>query len=315
MTTLLEIKALIMSLFRRFERIIVPVAKFILALIVLSKLGSFMGQFDVNNKLAILDRGIIRMAMAGIVAFLPGSWFILMLLMTICAKLFFVSMEAAIMVFTLLIVMYLMFVRLFPKQAYLVILVPLLLSMKLAYVLPILVGLFIGPTTIIPVAVGVVTYFLATYLPGLLEIESVDLYDMPATLISMYKYTQDIALADKGMLLMVGVFVAVIIATYVVSRIEIDYIHYIAIGVGGIVNLFGFIIGNIILKAGVNIGGVFLGTVLAVIIVGIMQFFRFTLDYQKAERQQFEDDDYYYYVKAIPKIKIARSKVEVKTIE
>lgn len=315
MSTLLEIKELIKSIYIRFERIIVPVVKFFLALFILSQLSGFLGQFDVSGKLSILDKGSVRMAMAAIVAFVPAVWFVLLILLTICARLFFVSLESTIIVFCILIVLYLMFVRLFPRQAYLVILMPVLLNMNLAYILPLFVGLIIGPAAIVPVGVGIVVYFLSAYLPGLLEIRAADLVEIPSALIEMYRYVMGAATAEKGMVLMIAVFSAVIIATYFVSRLEFDYIQYIAIAAGGIVNILGFIIGNIILNAGVSIGGVFFGTLLSVLLVAAMQFFRFSLDYQKAEKQQFEDDDYYYYVKAIPKIKIARSKKEVKTID
>lgn len=315
MSTLLEIKELIKSIYIKFERIIVPVAKFLLALYILSKFSGFLDNFDTSGKLSILDKGIVRMAMAAIVAFVPATWFVLLMMVMTCARLFFVSIESTIIVFCVLMVIYLMFVRLFPKNAYLVILVPLLMNLNLIYILPIFVGLVIGPATIVPVSVGIVLYFLAAYLPGLLEIRAADLVEIPNALIEMYRYLMGVATADKGMMLMIGVFAAVIVVTYFVGRLEMDYIHYIAIVAGALTNIFGFMIGNIVLNAGVGMGSVFFGTIVAAIIVGVMQFFRFTLDYQKAEKQQFEDDDYFYYVKAVPKIKIAKSKREVKTIE
>lgn len=315
MTKLLEIKELIESMYIRFERIIVPVAKFLLALIIISKVNSFIGQFDLKNEFTLFNNMGVKFALSVIVAFVPGVWFVLLLLVMISGRLFFVSIEASIITFCVLLVVYLMFVRLFPKQAYLVIFVPLLLSMKLAYVLPLLVGLMIGPVAIVSVGVGVFIYFIVTYLPGLLELKAADVYAIPKVLIAMYKYILNVVLTDKGMILMIAVFAVVIVVTYYVSRLEIEYAQYIAIGVGGMVNIFGFIIGNIVLNAGVGIGGMLIGTLFAMIVVAIIQFFRFSLDYQKTERQQFEDDDYYYYVKAIPKIKVTRSKKEVKTIE
>lgn len=315
MSTLLEIKELIKAIYIKFERIIVPVVKFLVALYILNQFSGFLDNFDTSGKLSILDRGTVKMAMAAIVAFVPSTWFVLLLLVMTCARLFFVSLESTIIVFCVLMVFYLMFVRLFPKQAYLVILVPVLMNLNLIYVLPILAGMVIGPATIVPIGVGVVLYFLSAYLPGLLEMRAADLVQIPEVLIEMYRYFMSVATADKRMILMVGVFAAVIVVTYFVSQLEIDYIHYIAIGAGGLTNIFGFIIGNIVLNADVGIGNVFFGTVFAAVLVGIIQFFRFSLDYQKAEKQQFEDDDYYYYVKAVPKMKIQRSRKEVKTIE
>ncbi|MCF8019231.1 conserved membrane protein of unknown function [Petrocella atlantisensis] len=315
MTMLLEIKEIIMLNYRKFERIIVPLSKFILALVVLSLLGRYLSGFDLENKFVILDKFYIKVAMAAIVAFVPGTWFVLLIMVTLWARMFFISIEATFIVFGVTIIIYLMFVRLFPKLAYLVILLPLLMYMKLAYFLPLFAGLFLGPVAIVPIGVGVVVYYLGMNLPGLLQMTSADLYDMPTTIIEMYKYTMNIVMDNRAILLTIVVFIAVILTTYYVGRLELDFAQYIAIGVGGLVNIFGFIMGNLVLNADVQILGVLLGSVLAVILVSIMQFFRFTLDYQKTERQQFEDEDYYYYVKAIPKIKLSKSKREIKTIE
>ncbi|MDF1617345.1 hypothetical protein [Petrocella sp. FN5] len=315
MTMLLEIKEIIMQNYRKFERIIVPLAKFIMALVVLSLLGRYLSGFDLENKFVLLDKFYIKVAMAAIVAFVPGTWFVLLIMVTLWARIFFISIEATFIVFGVTVIIYLMFIRLFPKQAYLVILLPFLIHMKLAYVLPLFAGLFLGPVAIVPIGVGVVVYYLGMHLPGILQMTSVDLYDMPTTIIEMYKYTMNILMGNRAMLLTIVVFLAVIVTTYYVGRLELDFAQYIAVGVGGLVNIFGFIMGNLVLNAGVQILGVLIGSFFAVFIVCIMQFFRFTLDYQKTERQQFEDEDFYYYVKAIPKIKLSKSKREIKTIE
>ncbi len=315
MTTLLEIKAIMVAYYKKFEFILSPVIKFIFAMIILSKVSEFMDVYDTTGKLAILDRTAIRGALALIVAFVPSTWFVFLIIINICGRLFFTSLEGTMIVLIVLSVLYLMFLRLFPKHAYLAIVTPFLMSMNLAYVVPLLVGLLIGPAAIIPVAVGIAAYFLSNYLPGLLEMKAADLAELPTVLIDMYRFFVDAASNDKAMMIMIGVFAAVIVATYFVSRLEMEYIQYIAIGFGGLVMIFGFIIGNIIMSAGVGIGAVIFGTLISAIIVGVIQFFRFSLDYQKTEKHQFEDDDYYYYVKAIPKIKIARSNKEVKTIE
>lgn len=315
MTTLLEVKAQLVSLYKKIEFVLLPMIKFIFAMIILSKISSFMDGFDNTGKLAILDSTMIRMAMSLVVAFVPSTWFVFLIIINICGRLFFYSLEGTIIVLIVLGVMHLMFLRLFPKQAILAIVAPYMLSLNLAYVLPLVTGLIIGPAAIIPVSVGVVVYFLSAHLPGLLELKAADLSEMPTVLIEMYRYFMNVATQDRKMMIMIGVFAVVIVATYFVSRLEMDYIHYIAIGFGGLVMIFGFIIGNIILGAGVSIGGVFIGTIFGVLIVGIIQFFRFSLDYEKTEKQQFEDDDYYYYVRAVPKMKVAKSIKEVKTIE
>ena len=46
----------------------------------------------------------------------------------------------------------------------------------------------------------------------------------------------------------------------------------------------------------------------------VLQFFVFNVDYSRTEKVQFEDDEYYYYVKAVPKIVVARPEKKVKQI-
>ena len=48
--------------------------------------------------------------------------------------------------------------------------------------------------------------------------------------------------------------------------------------------------------------GAILFSLLTSLIVLVLQFFIFNVDYSRAEYVQFEDDEYYYYVKAVPKI-------------
>ena len=56
------------------------------------------------------------------------------------------------------------------------------------------------------------------------------------------------------------------------------------------------------------------GSVLAILIAKVIEFFRFCVDYSRTERVQFEDDEYYYYVKAVPKMNVAAATKTVKKI-
>jgi len=46
----------------------------------------------------------------------------------------------------------------------------------------------------------------------------------------------------------------------------------------------------------------------------IVQFFKTVVDYSRVENTQFEDDEYYYYVKAVPKIVMAKQQKSVRKI-
>ena len=53
-------------------------------------------------------------------------------------------------------------------------------------------------------------------------------------------------------------------------------------------------------------------SMVSALIVLVIQFFIFNVDYSRTENVQFEDDEYYYYVKAIPKVSVEAPDVNVK---
>ena len=311
MTRLLEIKALLIGIYKKFDRIINPIGKFLVSLIIITKLNTFFMYSPIFAKLGV------NMAIAALAAFLPSSWFLLLLIVVISAQLFSASLEVTVIVFVAMIVVYLLFARLQPKYAYLIMLVPLFYSMKIVYILPIFAGLFLGVSSIVPLAVGVAVYRFAGYLPGLIElkVDGSTLFESPDIMINMYKYLTNVILNDKALVLTIGVFSATVIVMYFVKKIELDYIWYITIGIGVLTMIMSFIIGNVVLKASVGIGGVFIGAIFGGLVVAVMQFFKFSLDYKRSEKLQFEDDDYFYYVKTIPKVKASMPQKEIKKIK
>ena len=59
---------------------------------------------------------------------------------------------------------------------------------------------------------------------------------------------------------------------------------------------------------------VLIGTAVSMVICLILEFFLYNLDYSRIERVQFEDDEYYYFVKAVPKVYLAKKDKRVKRI-
>ena len=56
------------------------------------------------------------------------------------------------------------------------------------------------------------------------------------------------------------------------------------------------------------------GSAISVAVSLILEFLFYNLDYSRIERVQFEDDEYYYFVKAVPKMYVARKDKRVKRI-
>ena len=290
-----------------------PVIRFVLALIIVAKLNGFFGYAKA------LDKASIQFGASVLAAFLPGSWFLMLLSIMVLFQVFSVSLEATIVLFVIMAAVYLLFMPMITEYSWIVILMPLMLSWNLGYLMPLILGLVFSPITLIPMSLGIGIFRFSGYLGGILQVSGetgkTSLFDAPENLLEMYNHLISVVTADKTSLLLMIVFSAALILVYYIGKVEMDYAHYIAIGVGAVFQMLTLIVGNILWKGYLNIGGIILGLLFSVVFAAAFQFMRFRLDYQQAQRLQFEDDHYYYYVKAIPKIKVNKSTKEIKRIK
>ena len=225
---------------------------------------------------------------------------------------FSASKEIGISFIIIFIVMYCLYIRFFPKTTWIMMYAPLFFVLKLQYLLPVLAGMIVGPTAIVPMAFGAIFYYFsmdaADYLKELEK--STD----PENMLESYKYIFQHLIDNKNLLLTVAVFAVVLVIVYVIYRMSVEYSWYAAIIVGGLFEIILFLIGNVVLEASISVGQILLGSVCAVIIGVIVQFFKTVVDYSRVENTQFEDDEYYYYVKAVPKIVMAKQQKSVRKI-
>ncbi len=310
MTRLLEIKAIMVALYKKYDTVMNLIGKFIFSFIVLIRLNLFFSYSPLMSKISL------NIVLAIIAAFFPSSWFLLLLMFVVIIQLFSASIEVMLMITVLMIVVYLLFGRLQPKYSWFIIAVPFFASIQMVYIVPLVAGLFFGIGTIIPISVGLGVYHFSRYLPGLMNLsgQGVDFAESPNLLIDMYNYLGNVILNDKSLVLMIFVCTVVILVMYFVKQMQMDYIWYIAIATGALTYIVTYSIGNMIFNTQMGLIWPFFGTLIAAVLVAIMQFFRFSLDYKRAEKLQFEDDDYYYYVKTIPKVKAIKAQKEVKRL-
>ena len=116
------------------------------------------------------------------------------------------------------------------------------------------------------------------------------------------------------MLLTIVAFTITIVLVYLIRRLSIDYAWTIAIAAGALADMMILLIGDFMFDTNVSILGLIIGTIFAVLITKVVEFFAFHVDYSRTEKVQFEDDEYYYYVKAIPKFNVATENKKVKKV-
>ena len=129
-----------------------------------------------------------------------------------------------------------------------------------------------------------------------------------------FRFIIDSFLDNKEMLFTIAAFAVTITVVYLIRRMSVDYAWTIAIIAGALTDVVLLLVGDLMFDTNVSFGGIIIGTIIAVLIAKVVEFFSFNLDYSRTEKVQFEDDEYYYYVKAIPKFTVSTPSRTVKRI-
>ena len=303
MTVLLEMKERIKLIYSKYEAFIVPVLKFLLAFITFSTLNSRMGY------MTRIDDMRIMLIAALTCSFLPVGLMVLMAAVFSLMHMYALSMEVALVGLCMYLIMYLLFFRFSPKDSLVVVLTPLLFSMNIPYVVPIAVGLLCGPASIVSVGCGIAVFYLLRMVidsaPNIRTMEE-------SEILEKVRFMVEGILGSKAMLVMIAAFVVTVLVVYLIRRMSVDYSWTIAMVTGAMINVVLLLIGDLMYDVNLSMGSVLLGSLLALVVAKVIEFFRFCVDYSRTEKVQFEDDEYYYYVKAVPKMTVS---VPTKTVK
>ncbi|MFT3983185.1 MAG: hypothetical protein QM697_04730 [Lachnospiraceae bacterium] len=306
MTNLLVIKEQLIKIYARFEVYITPVLKFLTMLLTLIIINSSVGFM---NK---LKNPAIVLIVALLSSFLPLNVMILLAALFIVLHMYALSLECAIVVGLVLLLMFVLYFRFTPKDSIAVLLTPLCFALKIPYVVPLSMGFVGGPLSCISVSCGVVVYYILNYVKN--NSEQLSGSDEAENAMSGFKYVIDSLIKNETMILMVVAFSVTVVLVYMIKRLSMNYSWRLALGAGAIVNLLIVLIGSLSMDADISVVGAVFGMLVSVLFVLILQFFIFNVDYSRTEYVQFEDDEYYYYVKAIPKLSLEVPQVKVKRI-
>ena len=305
MTDLLEIREKIKLFYSKYEPFILPVIKFLIAFIVLNTLNGRMGY------MVQLDNVAVVLIVALMCSFLPTGCIVLFAALFSLMHMYALAMEVALVGFCFYMVLFLLFFRFAPRDSLVVVLTPLLFSLRIPYVIPIAVGLVCGPASVVSVGCGVgVHYLLRTVADNSSAINTMGEDELSGKMRLMI----DGLLGNREMMVMVASFAITVLVVYLIRRMSIDHAWTIAMISGALLNIVILLIGDLIYNINISVLGALLGSLLALAVAKVVEFFRFCVDYSRTEKVQFEDDEYYYYVKAVPKMSVAMSTKTVKKI-
>jgi len=303
--TILEVRAHILRFLQKFQLVVEPVIKFIVAFAVFRSINNAIG----HQELLMSLPAELLLSLLG--TFTPSVLLVLLAAVVSLAHVYVASPLLAILVAVLMAILYCFIARFSGKYGYVVLAVPILFLLKIPYVVPLILGLVATPMAVIPAACGVMVYRMFVVISDFaLADETMGIEDI----LEMYIDVIDRLVADKQMIITIAVFFVMILVMYLMRKLAIEYVFEISIAVGAIVCILGFLIADMVMQTELNIISMVFGTVGAMLIALVFQFFRLALDYTAVERVQFEDDDYYYYVKAVPKMDLAVPERNVKQI-
>ena len=325
MEQILVAREVIVKFFKRYEAFILPILKFLLGFFVFSSILS-IGQVhpSLEGFADVMQPTMLALLFALLFTVMPMnmSWVFIILTVTLQYS---VNIEIAIAIFLFTMFIFLFYARMAPKESILILLTLLAFHFNVPYLVPIIVGLYFPVTAIIPVTVGVFINAQIPVLEGLVadasvvggmgDMEIADMIaEMPEAFSIVYETLLRSVTQTQNWLFAAVVFAMVILLVHFISKLAIDYAKEVAIALGCVMNIFGFVVAVMVADASVSIPSVIGFTLLCGILAVIVRCFDAILNYQRAESVQFEDDDNYYHVRIVPKVIIAKPQRVVKRI-
>jgi hypothetical protein len=285
-----------------------PFLKFIIVFSVITMMSTSFGYAGIFNKVEV----VLFLALVG--TFLPEKWMALGFVLLMPIYIIMSNLIAGIISFFFLWILYLLFMRLFPKESLLIIATIVCFQIGLEALLPVLAGLFGSYVCIIAIIIGTIMWFVVPQLAQILQPNVIEKDEILEVITSMTSGGLKNIIGDKTMLCTIVVFFIVFSIIYIIRKQSIDYAAYLAIGVGMTMHLAGFILAILFLNINVSMTKIIITTIVISLIAIGVQFFSKVLDYQRAEVVSFEDEDNYYYVKVVPKIHINTKNKKVKRV-
>lgn len=305
MTTLLECREWMKQFYGKYSLYVKAGMRFITGLVVFFVITYRMGY------MTQFKNPVIPLVFALICTFLPINFMIIFAMAMLMMHLYALSMEIALVMLCVFIVLYLLYYRFSPKYGFVLMLTPVAFVLGIPYIIPVVLGLIATPVTVVPVAVGSIVYYLLYYIYQYgTNITSTGTTENVQKVV----YVFENALKDPGLYLHMITLVAALFLVYFIRKLSVDNAWMIAIISGAVGEFVFMLIGNFALDISISIVGMIIGTIISVIVAFALRFFVFNVDYSRTEYVQFEDDEYMYFVKAVPKITITKREKTVKRI-
>jgi len=289
MRTIVIIKDWIKGFYGKYDVVIEIVVKFVIAFVALKLMDTKLGFWD------LFENPFVIVLISLFCSILPLGLETTVLALCLLACVYKASLEIALLLGAFLLIIALLYYSFHPGDPIMIVLTPVLFALDMPYVLPLIAGLTGSFVSVIPMACGIIIYYLLGYIkttPEVIALDDMSLTELPAK----FKTIIEGIIDNKEMWVMIAILVVALILVYLIHLLPFAYSWYVAIFVGAVI----MAVMGIMIDVPVSM----IGVVIALLVSAVFVFFRYDVDFQKTDRLQFEDDDYYYYVTAIPKLSV-----------
>ena len=288
--------ACIKSVFKKYNAAIIPIFRFIAALITFALVNGNLGY---NEKLTGIS---VVVLLSAISAFFPMGVTVFLSGILMIAHIYSASMFLSLIFIVIIAILYFMLMRFASGYGALIIAIPVLAFFHMEALVPIATGLIGSPVALFAIVPGIVVSVLFNIIKEAVKMSagSMQIEDN----LQIYVFVIKSLIENKLMILMIAAAIGVFLAVYICRRLAVSHSYILGILAGILVNLIIMIAGGLIFEVKVNVLQVFIGTLLSGVMAFVVQFFKYLLDYSSVEHLQFDDDDYFYYVTAVPKLSV-----------
>ena len=305
MTGLLEVREYLKNFYAKYEIYINPCIKFLVALVSLMVINGSIGC------MTMLKNPVIVLVIALMCSFMPKNFVVIVAALWLVMHSFSLAMECAVVVASILAIMFLLYFRFTPKHIMVVLLTPLMFAMKIPYAVPVVLGLLYTPVAGLSLSCGIIVYYIVKFMADNITLLSAKDAETGS---QKFRIMLDGILNNKAMFVTIAVFVLTLVLVYTIRRLSIDNAWTVAIISGLTTCAVLLLVCEFIMELQFSVIAIALGTMVSFLLCILVQFLKFNVDYTRTEIVQFEDDEYYYYVKAVPKNVLATPQKKVKRI-
>ncbi len=299
MTQLLVLKEHLQKFYQKYALVLNLLSRFVAGYITFYAVNRVIGYSPLLNQTwAEVVSGFISMVF-------PVQALLFLAAVFVVLQIAYVSVYLAFTTALIFAVLYFIYIRFLPKHGFVILAMPVLYTLNIPYMMPVVMGLVSVPVSVIPVSFGIIVYYFIQDTAYVISTSTEDS-------INMYKLVLQQLASDTQMYVSILVFAIVIIVVYFIRNMKTDYSFQVAVFAGSLLNLILFIGVDYFMDINVDIMQFLTGIALSCLAAWIIQFFRFPLNYAGAENLQFEDDEYYYYVRAVPKMNVTAARKKVK---